>query len=86
MARGTREKSMPLTHTVPVCVVPAGAPHWVTPELLTRTIEVWQPYYADSLTADDALGMILNVGNLFAVLSERDHREAVRSTGPSQQP
>jgi len=86
MARGTRDKLMPPPGTVvPRCVVPAGAPAWVTAELLSETIRVWQPYYAESLTVQDALGMILDVGNLFDVLSQGDRHEAVRRTGPSQQ-
>ena len=47
--------------------VPAGAPRWVTPELLADTLRVWQPYYG-SLTPQDGLSIILNVSNLFDVL------------------
>jgi len=47
--------------------VPAGAPPWVTPELLADTVRVWQPYYG-RLTSEDALGIILNVSNLFDAL------------------
>ena len=47
--------------------VPAGAPRWVTPELLADTLRVWQPYYGN-LTSHDALSIITNVGNLFDVL------------------
>jgi len=47
--------------------VPAGAPRWVTPELLADTLRVWQPYYGN-LTSPDALSIITNVGNLFDVL------------------
>jgi hypothetical protein len=50
--------------------VPAGAPSWVTAELIGETIRVWQPYYADRLTVDDALAMILNVAGLCDVLAE----------------
>ena len=52
---------------VPALAVPAGAPRWVTPELLADTLRVWQPYYGN-LTPQDALSIILNVGNLFDVL------------------
>lgn len=51
----------------PSVAVPAGAPRWVTPELLADTIRVWQPYYG-GLTPLDALNMIVNVSNLFDVL------------------
>jgi len=52
---------------VPALAVPAGAPRWVTPELLADTLRVWQPYYGN-LTPQDALSIILNVSNLFDVL------------------
>ena len=57
--------------------VPNGAPDWVTVELITYTIEVWQPYYRDRLTADDALEMLLNAGQLLRVLADSpsDDRE-----------
>jgi hypothetical protein len=49
-------------------VAPPGAPAWVTPALIAQTIKTWQPYYETRLTSDDALAMILNVGQLFAAL------------------
>ena len=52
---------------VPALALPAGAPRWVTPELLADTLRVWQPYYGE-LTSQDALTIIMNVGNLFDVL------------------
>jgi hypothetical protein len=52
---------------VPPIAVPAGAPRWVTPELLADTLRVWQPYYGN-LTPQDGLSIILNVSNLFDVL------------------
>lgn len=64
--------------------VPAGAPSWVTSELIDHTIRVWQPYYSESLTADDALAMILNVAGLRDVLSEGAEHETVRRTRPSK--
>jgi hypothetical protein len=53
-----------------LCSLPAGSPGWVTPELIADTIRVWQPYYRAPLTSEDALGMIMNVGQLFDVLFE----------------
>lgn len=50
---------------------PAGAPPWVTPELIEKTIKVWQRFYEAPLTTDDALGIILNVSGLVEVLSQR---------------
>lgn len=55
----------------PACRVLPVTPSWVTPELIDSTIKVWQPHYAEPLTKDDALEMILNVSELFAVLRER---------------
>lgn len=51
-------------------VVPAGAPGWVTPELIKHTISVWQPYYDAPLTAEEALAIIQSVGQLFNALSQ----------------
>ena len=45
--------------------VPDGAPDWVTPELIHETIRVFQFFYPQRLTADDALEMILNVARIF---------------------
>lgn len=49
--------------------VPAGAPSWITPELVTHTLRVWNPYYGDSLTSDDAVNILMNVSRLVGVLS-----------------
>ena len=64
--------------------MPAGAPSWVTSELIEKTIHVWQPYYADRLTAEDALAMILNVAGLCEVLAEGTNHETIRRTRTSQ--
>jgi hypothetical protein len=50
-------------------IVPAGAPDWITQELIEATIRVWQPYYAELLTPEEAVTMIQNVGRLFSALS-----------------
>ena len=49
----------------------AGAPSWVTRDLIDLTIRVWQPYYLARLTDEDAVGMILSVGRLQGALSSR---------------
>ncbi len=51
-------------------VSPYGLPLWITPELISENIRVWQPYYAQPLTVQDAVGILVGVGNLFAVLAE----------------
>ena len=50
-------------------IVPAGAPDWITAELVDLTIRVWQPFYEDVVTPEEAVTMILNVGRLYGVLS-----------------
>ncbi len=50
-------------------IVPAGAPDWITQELIEATIRVWQPYYAEILSPEEAVTMIRNVGRLFTALS-----------------
>ncbi|NUQ61174.1 MAG: hypothetical protein HUU20_01720 [Pirellulales bacterium] len=59
--------SSSIVHDAPVIAVPAGAPRWVTPELLADTLRVWRPYYPN-LTPQEGLSIILNVTNLFDVL------------------
>jgi hypothetical protein len=49
--------------------VPSGAPAWITGELIARTIEVWQPYYSEPLSADDAMLMLINVGQVLRTVS-----------------
>jgi len=67
------------------CSVPAGAPDWVTPELMRQTWEVWQPYYREPLNALDLLEMILGVGWMLDLLSQGTDHETVRRVGPRQQ-
>lgn len=49
---------------------PSGSPDWVTDELIAETIDVWQPYYSNSLTPDDALEILMGVTKLFEFLYE----------------
>lgn len=49
-------------------LVPAGAPAWITADLIADTIATWQPYYADPLTLEDALAILLSVGRFLDVL------------------
>jgi hypothetical protein len=50
-------------------IVPAGTPDWITAELIEHTIRVWQPFYREVVTPEEAVTMILNVGRLYGVLS-----------------
>lgn len=49
--------------------VPEGAPAWITPALIRETMAIWQPFYRDSITRDDAVRILTCVGRLFEVLS-----------------
>ncbi len=79
------QSAAPATVACPAMVVPAGAPAWVTPELIALTLRTWQPYYEAPLTPEDACAMILTFSELFAVLSRGAHRETVRRLGTGQQ-
>ena len=65
---------------------PAGAPKWVTAELVDRTIKVWQRFYPTPLTIEDALAMILNVAGLVEVFAQGDRHETIRGLGSGEQP
>jgi hypothetical protein len=49
--------------------IPSGTPAWITAELLAMTIRVWQPYYAERLSPQDAVTIVQSVGRLFGILS-----------------
>ncbi len=53
--------------------VPAGAPLWITPELVAHTLRVWQRYYEQPLTPEDALEIIRSAGRMMDVLSDENH-------------
>jgi hypothetical protein len=53
----------------PPDIVPAATPEWITAHLIAETIRVWQPYYAEVITPEEAVTMIRNVGRLYEALS-----------------
>jgi hypothetical protein len=60
-------------------------PAWITPDLIAQTRAVWQPYYPQPLTDDDAVEMLLTVGHLYRALVEmeetnNDHTHDTTST------
>jgi hypothetical protein len=71
MSRSNRKNDCSATGGARPAIVPAGTPDWITPELIERTIAVWQPFYRTVLTPEEAVTMILRVGRLFDVLSPR---------------
>ena len=52
----------------------SGVPTWITPELIELTLRVWQPYYSQPLTTADAVAMLLDVAQLFNILSDQPQR------------
>lgn len=58
--------------------LPAGAPAWITVEVLTDTLESYQPLYTEPMTVDEALGILINFGNVLSVL-KGDGREKVKT-------
>ncbi len=59
-----------------------NAPAWITDELIADTLKTWQPYYSRRLRRDDAIEMLLAVGNLIDCLECVDD-QAVSGSGPS---
>jgi hypothetical protein len=69
MSRGNHKKDCAVLEGARLSILPAGTPDWITPELVEKTIRVWQPYYQAILTPEEAVTMILNVGRLYEALS-----------------
>ena len=61
------------------------ATEWISDELIQKTLRVWQPYYAQPLTREDAIEMITNVGRLFSVLTRGSSHEAICGSGTGEQ-
>ena len=43
-------------------------PDWISEELIRKTVEIWQPYYPDQLTRNDAIAIIKNAGSVIDCL------------------
>lgn len=54
----------------------SGLPSWISQDAIEDTLRVFQPFYPVTMTRDDAVAILLNVGNLFAVL-KGDSREEI---------
>lgn len=65
-------------------VVPQGVPAWITAEVIEDTLRTFQPFYPYDLTVDEAVGILLNVGNLFRVLKGEQHAE-IQTEGGSEE-
>ena len=57
--------------------LPPGTPHWITTDLITQTLRVWQPLSRRHLTEEDAVTILLNIGHLYEAvgLLEREDDE-----------
>jgi hypothetical protein len=51
--------------------LPPGTPDWITMELVRETVRVWQPFYSEPISLDEAVTILGRVGRLFSLLSER---------------
>lgn len=71
MSRSNRKKDCVVQEGARQSIVPAGAPDWITAELIDATIRTWQPFYKDVLTAEEAVTMLVDVGRLFDAISSR---------------
>ena len=69
MSRSSLPKQVCKASEHAASVLPAGTPDWITPQLVAETIRVWQPYYCEVITPEDAVTMIRNVGRLYQALS-----------------
>ena len=56
---------------------PKALPGWITPELIAETRAVWQPYYKEDLTDEQAVALLIPVGVLYEILysGDADHEE-----------
>lgn len=70
MARRNRQPDCQIREDA-TSIVPAGAPDWITAELIQATSRTWQPYYKEVISPEEAVTMILTVGRLYDALSSR---------------
>jgi hypothetical protein len=80
------DRSPPKLATHAMATVPAGAPPWITPELIEHTLRVWQPFYEHQLIPEDALEIIMSVDLVAELLSSGGRHETIRSPGSREQP
>lgn len=60
------------------------APGWITPALIAETRAVWQPYYKQELTNEQAVALLIPVGVLYEILfsgEADDHEEEADDDG-----
>jgi hypothetical protein len=52
----------------PPIIMPPATPGWIDEDLVRKTLRVWQPYYSGPLTVEDAVEILMNVGQLFGAM------------------
>jgi len=55
--------------------LPDGCPEWIDRELLTETLDAWQPLAGRKLSDTDAIDILQRCGNLFEVVGMVTNRE-----------
>jgi hypothetical protein len=65
-------------------VLSPGLPRWITGEAIRDTIETFRPIYGPKFSADDAIGILINVGILFSVLKGETSKQAEQSAHVEQ--
>jgi hypothetical protein len=66
--------------------IPSGLPAWITADAIAKTLRTFQPLYAQKgkdFTQDDAVEVLLNIGNLFSFL-KGGKREKVETQSGSE--
>lgn len=71
-----RDRTPHTTNAPSQSSAPNGSPAWIDQRLIMETIRLWQPYYSQILTADDALEMLTNAGHLFDALGHSTPAES----------
>jgi hypothetical protein len=64
--------------------VPDGAPSWITEELIEETIRVWQRFYDEPLSEENALVCLLDVSELLEIVEGSEKNEEVCDIRTSQ--
>ena len=60
-----------------ILLVLRGAPNWITPEAVEDTLKTFRPHYGEQMTPEDALGILLNMGQLFELIDKEPRRLSV---------
>jgi len=76
--------SKPHPRSPPGAIGPVGTPAWITPLLIADTLDAWQPHFPKALTTEDAVEILLQVGQLFDALEAPECRRDGKQKGTAQ--